>query len=181
MSSRSSSSRRSPACRRIALTALALTLPLAACADGATTGPTGPGGPSAIAAAVPARLAAGSYYLRTVDGRPLPVALADGSRLESGFVVADSLDARLVGWGESLTRGSGSSVRLAAGTALVLGEAPDGGGRLASITWQNAAASRDSVTWGRDSVVVHRTGAGPSLAGAGRRLVYTRATSADML
>lgn len=154
---------------------------LGACADAAPTGPGAPTGPSATSVISPARLVPGAYYLRTVDDRQLPLSLAGGLRLESGYVIADSADAQLVGWGESVSRDAAGSVRLATGTARVLGDAPRGGAQVATITWRNAAASRDSVSWSRDSVIVHRSAQGLSAAGAGRRLVYTRATAADTL
>jgi len=154
---------------------------LSACADAGPTSPAAPAGPSAASALLPARLAPGAYYLRTVDDRPLPLGLASGLRLESGFVVADSTEAQLVGWGESVGRDDAGSVRLTTGTARVLADAPQGSAQVATISWRNAAASRDSVSWSRDSVIVHRSAAGLSAAGAGRRLVYTRATAADTL
>ena len=154
---------------------------LSACADAGLTSPGAPAGPSAASALSPARLVPGAYYLRSVDDRPLPLGLANGLQLASGFVVADSTDAQLVGWGESVGRADAGSVRLTTGTARVLAGAPHGGSQVATISWRNAAATRDSVSWSRDSVIVHRSAAGLSAAGAGRRLVYTRATAADTL
>ena len=170
---------RPPRRRRIAL--LALASGLTACGDAGVTSPAVSAAPSATAAPAPARLSAGAYYLRTVDGRSLPLALANGQRLESGFVVADSVDAGLVGWGESVGGPHSSAVRLTTGTARVLAELAPSSAQVVAISWRNAAASRDSVAWSRDSVVVHRSAPGLSAAGAGRRLVYTLATAADTL
>lgn len=171
---------RRPPLARSAPAIAGLALLLTACAGGTPTGPATIAGPSTVTAAAPGRLPAGSYFLRSVDGRPLPYTLASGMRVEAGFVVSDSADAQLVGWGESIAGSDASSVRLATGTAVVLGEAVRADTRVAAITWRTAAATRDSVSWGRDTVVVHRTGAGPSLTGAGHRLVYTRATDAEL-
>lgn len=154
---------------------------LTACGDAAPTSLGGPVGPSAASTLSPARLAPGAYYLRSVDDRRLPLRLASGLQLESGFVVADSTDAQLVGWGESVGRDDAGSVRLATGMARVLADAHPGAAQVATISWRNAAASRDSVSWSHDSVIVHRSAQGLSAAGAGRRLVYTRATAADTL
>jgi hypothetical protein len=63
----------------------------------------------------------------------------------------------------------------------VLAELAPSSAQVVAISWRNAAASRDSVAWSRDSVVVHRSAPGLSAAGAGRRLVYTLATAADTL
>lgn len=167
-------------CRAWLALAGAVTL-LTACGDVAPTSPGAPAKPSAASTLSPARLVPGAYYLRSVDDRRLPLSLASGLRLESGFVVADSTEAQLVGWGESVGRDDAGSVRLTTGTARVLADAPPGGAQVVTISWRNAAASRDSVSWSRDSVIVHRSAQGLSAAGAGRRLVYTRATAADTL
>lgn len=117
--------------------------------------------------------------LRTLDGRGLPVTLATGARIESGFVAADSADPTLIGFGETVGQSFSSTAHLATGTARVLGE-DYRNARIAAISWRgSAAAPADSVLWSMDSVIVYRTGAGPSIAGAGHRLVYTRATPAD--
>lgn len=141
-----------------------------------------PATPTAPDPASSAHLPVGTYFLRSIDGGALPVALPGGLRIESGFVVSDSIDAGLVGFGESIARDRTASVRLATGSARVLA-ADAHHGHVAAITWQAtaSAASADSVRWSADSVIVFRTGAAPSIAGAGHRLVYTRAIAADTL
>lgn len=141
-----------------------------------------PGNPVAPDRAASDRLPSGSYYLRTIDGRALPMTISGGGRIEAGFMVADSAETGLVGFGESIGRDASSSARLATGTARVLGQ-DYRSARIASISWQDAAAGAraDSALWSADSVIVYRTGAGPSIAGAGHRLVYTRAIPSDTL
>jgi hypothetical protein len=127
-------------------------------------------------------LSAGAFYLRTVDGRALPVVAQNGLRIQSGYVVTDSTAPGVIGFGESVGHEHDASMRLATGSARVLGEA-HGTARIAAVTWQaDASAARaDSVLWGADSVIVYRTGTAPSVAGAGHRFIYTRATPADTL
>lgn len=142
-----------------------------------------PGSPAAPANGAPAaQLPSGSYYLRAMDGKTLPVSIGNGARIESGFVTADATNGAIVGWGESVGRGAAASMQLATGTARVLG-ADDADARIAAITWESSPADvrADSVRWSADSVIVYRTGTAPSAAGAGHRLVYTRATAADTL
>jgi hypothetical protein len=127
------------------------------------------------------RLPPGAYYLRTLDGQHLPATLRSGERIESGFVVADSIEPSLVGFGETVGRQASSTARLATGTARILGE-DYRSARIAAISWHGRpGASADSVLWSMDSVIVYRTGSAPSLAGEGHRLIYTRATPADTL
>jgi hypothetical protein len=127
------------------------------------------------------RLPPGAYYLRTLDGQQLPATLRSGERIESGFVVADSIEPSLVGFGETVGRQTTSTARLATGTARILGE-DYRSARIAAINWQGQPdANADSVLWSMDSVIVYRTGRAPSLAGEGHRLIYTRATPADTL
>ena len=141
-----------------------------------------PAAPTAPDSASSAHLPVGTYYLRSIDGGALPISLPGGLRIESGFMVSDSVDAGLVGFGESIARERTSSVRLATGSARVLA-ADARHGHVAAITWQAtaSAANADSVRWSADSVIVFRTGAAPSIAGAGHRLVYTRTVAADTL
>jgi hypothetical protein len=140
-----------------------------------------PASPAAPDASTGDHLPAGAFYLRTVDGSALPVSVAGGLRIESGFVVADSSTPGTVGFGESVSRDHAASVRLATGSAQVLGTAYTGA-RVAAVRWQaDSQARADSVLWGRDSVIVYRTGVAPSIAGAGHRFIYTRATPADTL
>ena len=140
-----------------------------------------PASPTAPDPASAARLPVGTYYLRSIDGGTLPRTLPGGLRIESGFVASDSIDATHVGFGESIARDRTASVRLATGTARVVA-ANARSGHVAAITWQAPAASAgDSVRWSADSVIVYRTGVAPSVAGAGHRLVYTRAVAADTL
>lgn len=127
------------------------------------------------------QLPVGAYYLRTVDGAKLPLSLPGGLRIESGFLVSDSTDAGTVGFGESVGRDRSASVRLATGSARVVGQ-DHRAASIAQLTWKADAGVRaDSVLWGADSVIVYRTGAAPSVAGAGHRLVYTRAIAADTI
>jgi hypothetical protein len=128
------------------------------------------------------RVPPGAYYLRAIDGRRLPREIPGGERIESGFVVADSVTPGLIGFGESVARDASTSARLATGTARVIGQ-DYRNARIAAISWSAAPSSvaADSVLWSIDSVIVYRTGAAPSAAGAGHRLVYTRATPVDTL
>jgi hypothetical protein len=165
-----------PPYRRHAVTKLssvACTLLTSACLPASPAGPEGSTG---------GHLPAGAFYLRMVDEAALPVTVASGARIESGFVVADSANPGVVGFGESVGLGQTASVRLATGNARVLGHG-HGTGRIAAITWRagaGAGAARpDSVLWSSDSVIVYRTGAAPSVAGPGHRFIYTRATPAD--
>ena len=140
-----------------------------------------PANPLAPGGSPPDRIPAGAYYLRTIDGHALPMTIAGGTRIESGFVAADSAETATVGFGESLGHAASSSSNLATGTARVLGQDAHNA-RIAAISWRTSSGARaDSVLWSVDSVIVYRTGAAPSAVGPGHRLVYTRATPADTL
>jgi hypothetical protein len=148
---------------------------VALCAGCVPANPVSPDG------ATPDHLPAGAYFLRSIDGRSLPLTIAGGTRIESGFIVADSAESATVGFGESLGHASSSSASLATGTARVLGQ-DSRDGRIAAISWRsNGSARADSVLWSVDSVIVYRTGAAPSAVGPGHRMIYTRATPADTL
>jgi hypothetical protein len=135
--------------------------------------------PAAPSSSAPTTLPEGAFYLRTVDGTRLPVTVAGGMRIESGYVVTDASAPGAIGFGESVGRNSVASVRLATGTARVLGR--ERMGSVAAVSWQAGTTAADSVLWSADSVIVYRTGAAPSVAGAGHRFIYTRATPADTL
>jgi hypothetical protein len=160
---------------RCLATSLLVLAPLALLAACVPANPVSPEG------ATPDRLPAGAYYLRTIDGRSLPMTIGGGRRIESGFIVSDSMETATVGFGESLGQASSSSASLATGTARVIGQDARNG-RIAAISWRDLGGARaDSVLWSVDSVIVYRTGAAPSAVGPGHRLVYTRATPGDTL
>jgi hypothetical protein len=122
----------------------------------------------------------GAYFLRTVDGRPVPVAVGNGVTVTSAYVVADTTERSVIGWGEGVIKGSTSSARLGTGTARVLSQSPTGAS-IAVVSWGTSAAALDTVRWTPDSVIFARTVLYPSALGAGRRLVYTRVVAADTL
>ena len=121
-----------------------------------------------------------AYYLREVDGRPLPSVVGDGLTVTSAYVVTDTTERNVIGWGEGISKDSTASFRLGIGAARVLSEGPDGTS-VAVIAWGGNTTAFDTVRWTPDSVIFSRTISHRSAVGAGRRLVYTRSVAADTL
>ena len=121
-----------------------------------------------------------AYYLREVDGRPLPTLVGDGLTVTSAYVVADTTARNVIGWGEGISKDSAASFRLGLGAARVLSQGPDGT-CVAVIAWGGNMTALDTVRWTPDSVIFSRTISHRSAVGAGRRLVYTRNVAADTL
>jgi hypothetical protein len=139
---------------------------------------TGPG--------VPLRLPQTLYYLRAVDGQPLPYRTWDGETVTYASLVADTLTrpGNDLWWSEGVESAAGTSaqVRLGGGKGYVVGV--DAIGRqTATLVWPDRAsgAPTDSSLWSPDTVVVFQTGATPWSVGPRHRLVFTRVVATDTL